>query len=132
MDNQNHPPANDLINCGVRQQLEAGQNKIQSAAFIAAVCLCVLFSIGFAASSFLMQRESKEFELETRINPNTAEAASLVRLPGIGLSKAEAIIAYRKNLGGSRDVFRSADDLQKVKGIGPKTVQNIKPWLKFE
>jgi competence protein ComEA len=132
MDTQNHPPANDLMNCGVRQQLEAGQNKIQSVAFIVAVCLCVLFSIGFAASSFLMPRESTEVKLEPRINPNTAGAASLVRLPGIGLSKAEAIIAYRKNFSESGVVFQSADDLQKVKGVGPKTVQNIKPWLKFE
>jgi len=132
MDNQNHPSANDLINCGVRQQLEAGQNKIQSFAFIAAICLCVLFSIGFATSSFLMPRESTEVKLETRINPNTAGAASLVRLPGIGLSKAEAITAYRKNFSEYNVAFQNADDLQKVKGIGPKTVQNIKPWLKFE
>ena len=79
-----------------------------------------------------MPHESNEVKLETRINPNTASAASLVRLPGIGLSRAEAITAYRKKFSESGDVFQSADDLQKVAGIGPKTVQNIKPWLKFE
>jgi DNA uptake protein ComE-like DNA-binding protein len=32
----------------------------------------------------------------------------------------------------NRRTFRNCDDLQKVKGIGPKTVQNISHWLKFE
>ena len=28
--------------------------------------------------------------------------------------------------------FQNPNDLQKVKGIGPKTVENIREWLKFE
>ena len=49
-------------------------------------------------------------------------------LNGIGLSKAEAIVAHREKNG----PFKSADDLAKVKGIGAKTVERIKPDLRFE
>jgi competence ComEA-like helix-hairpin-helix protein len=55
------------------------------------------------------------------IDPNTATCASLRRLPGIGHSRAEAIIEYR-NLHGP---FGSRHDLAKVPGIGPVTVKNI-------
>lgn len=54
------------------------------------------------------------------VNINTADAATLDRLlDGVGPSKAQAIIAYRKANG----PFRSAADLAKVKGIGDATVK---------
>ena len=55
-----------------------------------------------------------------RVNINSADAATLDRvLDGVGPSKAEAIIAYRKANG----AFRSADQLASVKGIGLATVE---------
>lgn len=63
------------------------------------------------------------------VNVNTADAKTLAKeLNGIGLSKAEAIVAHREKNG----PFKSADDLAKVKGIGAKTVERIKPDLRFE
>lgn len=60
------------------------------------------------------------------VNINQADAATLsAELKGVGMSKAEAIVAYRKKHG----LFKSADGLAKVKGIGLKTIsknrQNI-------
>jgi len=113
---------------------EAGQKTIQSFAFVISVCAAVCFSLGFA-SEFVRSGQSCEIELENRINPNDAPIASLVRLPGIGVSRAGAIVAYRENFGGKdggNPAFQSSNDLQKVRGIGPKTVQNISEWLKFE
>jgi competence ComEA-like helix-hairpin-helix protein len=77
---------------------------------------------------------SFEIGLDERVNPNDAPVASMVRLPGIGLGRAEAIVAYRENLDKERHskAFQNSDDLQKVKGIGPKTANNINQWLKFE
>jgi competence ComEA-like helix-hairpin-helix protein len=110
------------------------QKNIQSFAFVlsmcAAFCLCLAFVSGFVGTG-----QSCEIELESRINPNYASIESLVRLPGIGLSRAGAIVAYREkfsNANGENPVFQSSNDLQKVRGIGPKTVQNIGEWLKFE
>lgn len=54
------------------------------------------------------------------VNINTADAATLDRLlDGVGPSKAQAIIDYRKANG----PFRSVADLAKVKGIGDATVK---------
>lgn len=53
-----------------------------------------------------------------QINLNTATAAQLETLNGIGAAKAEAIVEYRKEHG----AFKSVDELAQVKGIGQKTV----------
>ena len=48
------------------------------------------------------------------VNINSATAEELKALPGIGPSKAAAIVAYREQNGS----FKSVDDLKNVKGIG--------------
>jgi competence ComEA-like helix-hairpin-helix protein len=114
---------------------EAGQNRIQSFAFVISVFGCALLCTGFAVSNFKTVQESSIIDLDERINPNEAPVSSLIRLPGIGISRAEAIVAYRKSFDqtdGNSLVFGNCDDLQKIKGIGPKTVQNISQWLTFE
>jgi len=65
-----------------------------------------------------------------RINPNTASAGSLQRLPGIGLARAESIIAYRQANGPV--AFRSPEDLDNIWGIGPAIVRNIAKDLAFD
>jgi competence ComEA-like helix-hairpin-helix protein len=117
------------------QQYDIKQKRIQSFAFVIAASVCVLFSICFAVLSLAGLQESCEIELDKQINPNNAPLASLVRLPGIGIGRAGAIVAYRKNFreqANNGPAFRNCDDLQKVKGIGPKTAQYICEWLKFE
>jgi len=64
-----------------------------------------------------------------RINPNSAAIASLVRLPGIGVARAMDIIHYRQQQDGL--VYDSADDLEQIRGIGPKTASKLAPWLVF-
>jgi competence protein ComEA len=59
------------------------------------------------------------------VNINTADKETLILLPGIGPVAAEAILAYRKNNGN----FKSVDELTKVKGIGDKTLEKLKPYL---
>jgi len=56
------------------------------------------------------------------IDINTATAAELETLKGIGPSKAAAIIQYRTEHG----AFQSVDDLVKVPGVGPKTLGDVK------
>ncbi len=58
-----------------------------------------------------------------KININTANAAQIASsMTGIGDSKAEAIVLYRKNNGN----FKSLADLENVDGVGAKTVEKNK------
>ncbi|WP_410505378.1 MULTISPECIES: ComEA family DNA-binding protein [Halomonas] len=61
------------------------------------------------------------------INVNTADAELLAELPGIGPSRAEAIIEERETNGS----FESADDLTRVSGIGPATVEAFRDQVEF-
>ena len=62
-----------------------------------------------------------EVALPQKIDINRAEAWLLQALPGIGEAKAQAIVAYRQEHG----PFRSIEDLVKVSGIGPATLEKI-------
>ncbi|MHC4497587.1 MAG: ComEA family DNA-binding protein [Planctomycetota bacterium] len=113
---------------------EARQKRIQSFAFVISVAVCSMFSVGFAASSLLGLGQSLRVELDEKINPNDASIGSLVRLPGIGPGRANAIVAYRDHVSekdANKAAFESCDDLQGVHGIGPKTAQGMSEWLKF-
>lgn len=61
-------------------------------------------------------------------NVNTASAKELEKLPGIGKKSAAAIVAYRTEKGN----FKTLKDLSKVKGVGEKTLDKIKPLVIFE
>ncbi len=55
-----------------------------------------------------------------RVNINTADASTIASvLSGVGLKKAEAIVRYRETNGR----FNAPEELVKVKGIGPATVE---------
>lgn len=107
----------------------------QSLCFLVAVCIGVALSFGFLARGLHRGAGPATVRPEERINPNDAPVASLARLPGIGPTRARAIVALRERLqrqGGDGPAFRRADDLLKVSGIGPATVEGIRPWLRFD
>ena len=59
------------------------------------------------------------------ININTASESELTKLPGIGNSKAAAIIEYREENGN----FSSKEDIKNVSGIGDSTYSNIEDLI---
>ncbi|MFW6065739.1 MAG: ComEA family DNA-binding protein [Planctomycetota bacterium] len=67
---------------------------------------------------------------EEKIDPNTATAASLHRLPGVGPVKARAIVEYRKTVTEGR-AFHSINDMTAVHGIGPGIARNIRPYVRL-
>ncbi len=97
---------------------------------VIAVVLCFYFTLPLVSAGDLIE----SLELECKINPNNATAESLARLPGIGPTRAQAIVTYRENFNKTENVtaFRNCDDLQNVKGIGPKIAAGMCPHLKFD
>jgi comEA protein len=64
-------------------------------------------------------------EKDGRININTADVGLLDTLPGIGPVKAKAIVDHRESHG----PFKAVDSLIDVKGIGPKTMEKLRPLI---
>ena len=62
---------------------------------------------------------------EGKVNINTADAAALQTIPGIGPSKADRIMEYRESEG----KFNEIDDIKNISGIGNKTFESIKEYI---
>ncbi len=75
--------------------------------------LSVLILLGYGLNAYAV------------VNINTATVEQLESLNGIGPSKAEAIVEYRKKNGN----FKTVDDLNNVPGIGDKTMAKLRPEL---
>jgi comEA protein len=67
-------------------------------------------------------------KVKKKVNLNTATKDDLVLLPGIGESIAEQILIYRDEHGG----FSSVEQLRKIKGIGAKKFEKLRPYVKIK
>ena len=63
---------------------------------------------------------------DNKISINTASLSELMNIKGIGEIKAKSIIEYREKNG----LFKSIEDITKVKGIGSSTFEKIKDYIK--
>jgi competence protein ComEA len=65
--------------------------------------------------------EKKPLGPGERVDLNTATSAELMRLPGVGRKKAEAIVASR-----DKRPFRKAEEVTRVKGLSPAWYAKVK------
>lgn len=100
---------------------------------VASVALIVL-TLGIAApalTAFSHQEAStrqapKPVPADARaLNLNSATAAELEKLPGVGPATAARIVEYRQKNG----AFKKVEDLMNVRGIGEKTFLTLKPLI---
>ncbi len=119
-------------------------------------CLIACLALGGVLAVTLLQRADAPILLdeslrraglantrvESRIDPNTAEWYDLTRLPRVGEGMARSIVAYRQARtlewrsthpdappSEAPAVFRAAEDLLVIRGIGPKTLERLRPHL---
>ena len=101
---------------------------------IASLLILVGAIVVFSPLSLSFQSNSNPIEDATKkskphrfslINVNTATVKDFEKLPGIGFTKAQAILSYRKSHGN----FSSPKDLLNVKGIGKATLEKIEEFL---
>ena len=59
------------------------------------------------------------------VDLNTASAVELERLPGLGPVKSRRVVEDRRR----RGPFRCLEDLERVKGVGPKTLERLRAYL---
>jgi competence protein ComEA len=74
----------------------------------------------------VVRPEDRKYEF--KIDVNNASWVEWIQLEGIGEATAKKIVADREANG----PFVSVDDVQRVKGIGPATLEKIRPWLVCE
>lgn len=96
-------------------------NKLGKWASYVAVAVMAL-----GAGSALAAKAKTKKELSGVVNVNTATAAQLDLLPGIGAKAAKRIIELR-----AVKHFTKLEELRKVKGLGPKKLEKMKPFVAF-
>jgi competence protein ComEA len=116
------------------QPTPAAQNQIV-AAWPRSAQLTTAFLLGVALTLLVLQVVSytrfgsRPTQLERdgyyRIDLNRAERAELLQLPGVGTTLADRVEEYRREHGG----FRSVDELSSVRGIGPTTLERLRPLV---
>jgi competence protein ComEA len=89
---------------------------------IAVTLAVVRFGPGFTRT------RPTELRVAVGVDLNRADKAELMQLPQVSDRRADQIIAAREQHGG----FASADDLRKVKGIGPARQEQLRPWVRVE
>jgi hypothetical protein len=73
-------------------------------------------------------------EVVDKIDPNTADVATLAALPLIGEKRAQQIVDFRDRRRiqyPGRVAFRSEDDLLLIKGFGQASLETLRPYLIF-
>ncbi len=125
----------------VPQHPANNNERYASTSLVTAACFVGLLVVLFVRSHRVpipapSEHPNRDLAIKTGINPNTAAEFELLILPGIGPGKAKAIVAYRQ---AHRDpdkpdtpVFERVEDLRNVSGIGPKTLEKLRPRLTFD
>jgi competence protein ComEA len=94
---------------------------------LTAVALTVLLASAAIAAPATGSSSSKESPASP-LDLNSASAEQLTEIPGIGKVMAQRIVEWRDQNG----PYRRVEDLLKVKGIGEKSFQKLRPYVKVK
>ena len=98
---------------------------------LATVGLCLVAAFALTAPASAQRRATSDTDTAQAapsdagvVNIQTATADQLQLLPGIGPSKAAAIVAYRE-----AHPFHRVEDIMRVRGIGRATFRRLRPMI---
>ena len=90
----------------------------------AVACLALIALLGATASA--AAPAGKEESNSGPVDLNTASREQLMQVKGIGPALADRIVEFRKEHG----PFRRVEDILKVRGVGEKSLEKLRPYLK--
>ena len=92
---------------------------------VAAKVVALVLLVPLAAAQEADRPSAGKGTASTPVNLNTATAAQLEALPGIGARTAALIVDYRQKNGG----FKKIEELMNVRGVGEKSFLKLKPLI---
>lgn len=104
------------------------QRIVAVAALCAGFLVAAAGSVQAVADPAVRGLQSAEEDRAETVEINTATAAELRTLPGVGERIAERIIEYREEHGG----FEKTEDLMNVRGIGENTYLRLRPLVRVD
>jgi competence ComEA-like helix-hairpin-helix protein len=87
--------------------------------------ISALIALAFAAFTLPNCLLGQKRPPAKRLNLNTATAAQLQQLPGVGLSTAQAIVKFREKSG----PFQRVEDLLAIYGISKTKLEKLRPYV---
>jgi competence protein ComEA len=126
-----HPPPNSESDTLQRLTPRLTLRRMDQAVAAAAVVLSLAVIAGWSGyQAYLGGRtinieRAEPIALEFKIDINQAQWPELSLMPNIGEQLAKRIVADRAE----RGPFKDLEELRRVRGIGPKTLESMKPFL---
>ena len=91
------------------------------------VALAALLAVSGFAGHANAARRARKAPVQGVVNLNTATPEQMTLLPGVGLSKAQAVIAYR-----TEHPFQRVEEVRRVRGFGKKMFARLKAFLAID
>jgi competence protein ComEA len=115
----------DLIKKAGGFTIKADQNQVNLSEHVEDEMVIHVPNLGEISENLQIGTDQSQNNL---VNINNASEIELQTLPGIGPSKALAIIEFRDTNGG----FQTVNDLKKISGIGEKTFEKLEPHISIK
>ena len=102
--------------------------RTQAAALVLAAAITAIVGWRWCADHYGTRPTELHRDPTHRIDLNRASRADLMRVPGVGPQLADRIVSERD----ARGRFGGVDDLRGINGVGPATVDRLRPWVMVE